>query len=156
MEEKQSRRKFLSTSAKVIGGAMLLPLISACGKTVAVEGKTVTYDLPEDGFAVAYPEDKIIISRLGTSVYALTNVCTHLGETVGFREDSGQIVCPLHKSKFDLTGDNIGGPADSGLQRFKATITGDNKVEVNFSKFYAEGKEGYEDAVAKIESGANS
>lgn len=152
MEEKQSRRKFLSTSAKIIGGAMLLPLVSACGKTEAVDGKISIYDIPDDSIAIAYPEDKIIISRVGASVYALTNVCTHLGETIDFRDDLNKISCPLHGSKFDLTGEVVKGPADSALQRFKAIITTDNKVKVDFSKFYAKGREGYEEAVARISS----
>ncbi len=149
-DNKPPRREFISKSLKILGGVMLLPLASACNTASVIEGKTSSYDIPEDNTATLYPDDKLVISRIGDNVYAHSNVCTHLGCLVSFPEDGNSIDCPCHGSKFSLDGKKTEGPAGRGLDRYKAIITSDGKVKVDFSNVYKEGKEGYKEAVATI------
>jgi Rieske Fe-S protein len=149
MDKKQSRREFISKSIKIVGGAMLLPLASACNTATVMEGETATYAIPEDGSAMIYEDKKLVISRIGNTVYAHSTVCTHLGCIVAYASDNESIDCPCHGSTFALDGSKKEGPANRGLDRYKAVISGD-KVEVDFSKVYKEGKDGYDGAVATI------
>jgi Rieske Fe-S protein len=68
---------------------------------------------------------------------------------VAYASESDSINCPCHGSTFALDGASTGGPAGRSLDRYKAVISGD-KVEVDFSKVYKEGKDGYDGAVATI------
>jgi Rieske Fe-S protein len=149
-DNKPSRREFISKSLKIIGGVMLIPLASACNTASVIEGKSSTYDIPEDNTATVYPDDKLVMSRLGNNVYAHSTVCTHLGCIVGYSDEAESIDCPCHGSKFALDGKKTEGPAGRGLDRYKAIITSDGKVKVDFSNVYKEGKEGYKEAVATV------
>jgi len=53
-------------------------------------------------------------------IYAMTTICTHMGCTVGLPV-GGQITCPCHGSKYDLSGGNLLGPAVSPLVHLPVT-----------------------------------
>jgi Rieske Fe-S protein len=149
--EKQTRRKFLSTSAKIVAGVAMLPLINACAKTSIIAGKTMTYDIPEDGVAVIYKEDNIVMSRIGNTIYANTNVCNHLGCTLNYNAKDSRLDCPCHGSQYELSGKKIKGPASRSLDRYVPVITEDKKIKIDFSIVYKEGEEGYDSAIAQLE-----
>jgi cytochrome b6-f complex iron-sulfur subunit len=81
--------------------------------------------------------DKAVLKALGVketillvrvdenTVYANTINCTHQGEPVKYDEDQRLLICPLHGSRFKLTGEVTKGPANRPLVHFKATIDGD-------------------------------
>src|SRR5205814_5995812 len=63
---------------------------------------------------------------------ALYQKCVHLGCRVPFCQTSQWFECPCHGSKYNEAGEYQLGPAPTGLNRFKLTVTG-NAVSVDTS-----------------------
>jgi cytochrome b6-f complex iron-sulfur subunit len=59
---------------------------------------------------------------------ALSAVCTHLGCTVQYRNDLGEIWCACHNGLYDLNGRNISGPPPRPLEVFQIHVRGDEIV----------------------------
>jgi cytochrome b6-f complex iron-sulfur subunit len=55
---------------------------------------------------------------------ALSAVCTHLGCTVQYKNDTHQIWCACHNGLYDLNGRNISGPPPRPLEEFEVHIRG--------------------------------
>jgi len=55
---------------------------------------------------------------------ALSAVCTHLGCTVQYRNDTHQIWCACHNGLYDLNGRNISGPPPRPLEDFVVHVRG--------------------------------
>ena len=70
-----------------------------------------------EGFAIA-------VVRCGSEVYAVQDLCTHDGETLGNAQvEDCQIVCPRHGAHFCLrSGEALTPPAYEPLQTFAARI----------------------------------
>ena len=63
---------------------------------------------------------KITLARVSqTEFSAVGAVCTHKGGPVEYNADDKQFFCPWHKSKFDLDGAVIKGPAKVALPSYK-------------------------------------
>jgi cytochrome b6-f complex iron-sulfur subunit len=63
----------------------------------------------------------ILITRINDSEYhALSMMCTHQGQTLNSTLNNGAIICPLHLSRFDLTGEVLQGPAEQPLKKYDA------------------------------------
>ena len=56
---------------------------------------------------------------------AFSATCTHLDCTVQYRKDLKLIWCACHNGKYDLNGNNIGGPPPKPLEEFKVVTKGD-------------------------------
>ncbi len=65
--------------------------------------------------------DKIIVVNHDGSLSALSAICTHMGCTVNYNEESGRIHCPCHGSEFALDGSNLKGPAKHPLKQHAVT-----------------------------------
>ena len=59
---------------------------------------------------------EVILVHDGTGLIALDARCPHLGCTIN-RHDAGELVCPCHGSRFDVSGARRTGPATAGLPR---------------------------------------
>lgn len=59
---------------------------------------------------------EVILVRGTDGLLALDARCPHLGCTVD-RHDRGELVCPCHGSRFDVSGARRAGPAATGLRR---------------------------------------
>lgn len=73
----------------------------------------------------------ILLSRTGDEICAISATCNHFGGSLdqGTREGD-TIVCPLHKSRFDLcSGEAIDGPAVFPQSRYETRVR-DGKIEV--------------------------
>ena len=83
----------------------------------------------EEGSIAAIDLDgrRILLSKIGGEVYAVSGICTHEETDLGngfVLED--RIVCPLHLSQFELkTGEAVNPPATEPLQRFNTKVDGD-------------------------------
>lgn len=55
----------------------------------------------------------IVIRKSTTEVIALSSACTHQGNEVGL-PSGNTITCPVHGSVFDLSGNQVSGPAPAG------------------------------------------
>jgi Rieske Fe-S protein len=56
---------------------------------------------------------------------AMSAVCTHLGCTVQYRDDSKRVWCACHNGMYDLNGRNISGPPPKPLEAFDVQVRGD-------------------------------
>lgn len=74
---------------------------------------------------------RVLLVRQGGRVYALDEVCSHMGGPLAEgRVEDGAIVCPWHGSRFDLEdGSVVEGPATAGQTRFEARERG-SRIEV--------------------------
>ncbi len=66
------------------------------------------------------------MSELG--IVALYQRCVHLGCRVPFCVSSQWFECPCHGSKYSRVGEKKAGPAPRGLDRFFASLAGDNLI----------------------------
>lgn len=68
---------------------------------------------------------KVVVTQPKAGEFkAFSGVCTHAGCVVGSVEE-GQIICPCHNSRFDMTsGEPLSGPAEKALPAKKATEQG--------------------------------
>ncbi len=94
------------TAATVSG-----PAISALGELTDGEAKVVEHD-----------GDPVVLVRQGDQVKAFSAKCTHKDCVVKWQAAQKQLVCPCHKSAFDLTGKALSGPAKKPLAPLPATV----------------------------------
>lgn len=67
--------------------------------------------------------DKILVVHLTDhALYAVSSTCTHMGCTVHYDKDTGQIECPCHGSQYALDGSVTRGPAKRPLRRYDVTM----------------------------------
>jgi menaquinol-cytochrome c reductase iron-sulfur subunit len=59
-----------------------------------------------------------VIKKSETDFLVLSNKCTHLGCSVGWKEDRQEFVCPCHDAQFGLDGSVLGGPPPRPLDSF--------------------------------------
>lgn len=60
-------------------------------------------------------KDGAILIPTKESLQALSTTCTHLGCRVEYSQTREELVCPCHKSAYDLQGKRLRGPARSDL-----------------------------------------
>lgn len=67
--------------------------------------------------------DIIVINSAGSYI-ALSALCTHSGCKVSYNASAGNLPCPCHGSVFSIAGAVVNGPADSPLQVYSITKSG--------------------------------
>ncbi|MDZ7761475.1 MAG: Rieske 2Fe-2S domain-containing protein [Desulfovermiculus sp.] len=60
-------------------------------------------------------KDGVILVPDKDSLIALSTKCTHLGCQVEYSQTQNELVCPCHKSAYDMQGNRLRGPARSDL-----------------------------------------
>ncbi len=76
---------------------------------------------------------------MGSGIYALSTVCTHLGCTPNWLEAEQKFKCPCHGSGYYKTGVNFEGPTPRPLERYAIALADDGQILVDKSrKFQAE------------------
>ncbi|MGD0612776.1 MAG: ubiquinol-cytochrome c reductase iron-sulfur subunit [Anaerolineales bacterium] len=63
-----------------------------------------------------------VVRQSDTQVLVLSNICTHLGCHVNWKEDRQEYVCPCHDAHFGLTGDVHSGPPPRPLNRYETKV----------------------------------
>lgn len=66
----------------------------------------------------------ILLINTGSSIVALSAICTHQGCIVGYNPRKGDIECPCHGSVFSTSGSVLVGPAMSPLRSYSVSETG--------------------------------
>ncbi len=67
----------------------------------------------------------IIIARTVNSAYvAVSQTCTHQGNTIVYDKSTNQFFCPAHGSRFATDGSVVNGPASSPLTRYMTHVSG--------------------------------
>ena len=74
------------------------------------------------GTVLVIAKHKLYVIRSSEGIYALSSVCTHLGCMTRYAEESGQLACPCHGSRFSLDGRVAAGPAPRPLRRLQITL----------------------------------
>lgn len=74
------------------------------------------------GTLVVLPEQKVYVGHADEGFFAMSSVCTHLGCMTRYLEAQGEIFCPCHGSRYDLTGRVTQGPAPVALPRFQLSL----------------------------------
>lgn len=84
-------------------------------------------DVP-DGGGLVLADEKLVLTRDGTTVHCFDAVCTHQGCLVG-GVSGGVIRCPCHGSGFDAaTGAVVNGPATEPLEAVDVEVTAQGEV----------------------------
>jgi cytochrome b6-f complex iron-sulfur subunit len=94
-------------------------------------------DFP-DGSVTFLEDERVFLVRQGNTYRCLSAVCTHLGCTVN-RADKGYH-CPCHGSVFDDQGVVKSGPAPRALSWFEVSLSKDNRLLIDKSRFVAADK----------------
>ena len=81
--------------------------------------------------ALGVKETILLVRADKKTIYANTINCTHNKAPVKYDADQKLLICPLHGSRFKLTGEVAKGPANRPLIHFKATINGDTVILEN-------------------------
>lgn len=66
----------------------------------------------------------LLIRTASGDLRAFSAVCTHLGCTVQYRGDEGDIWCACHNGHYDLNGRNIAGPPPRPLEEYAVNVRG--------------------------------
>ncbi len=74
---------------------------------------------------------RVLIIADSQGIYALSAVCTHLGCVINNKGD--KLVCPCHKSRFDLSGTVLEGPAIEDLKWYKLGVDENQNLVVDTS-----------------------
>jgi cytochrome b6-f complex iron-sulfur subunit len=138
MNRRDSIQKF------VLGGTVLVlapGVLQSCSKdpstnpggggTPPPAGTKITLDLTLPANAAlntaggSLITQTVLVINTGTGYVALTSICTHEQNTVGYNAPSGTIICPFHGSQFTITGSVVNGPAASPLRSYPVSKTGD-------------------------------
>ena len=88
-----------------------------------------TSDLADDDIMlVEVGDERIVLSNIGGSFYAIGDVCTHADGPLSEGDvEGGEVECPWHGSRFDLrTGEATSPPADEAVPRYGVRIEGDD------------------------------
>ena len=102
-------------------GDQVIVALSAAGELAAV-GSAVRLALDEG-------ETRLIVVHAEEQVYrAFADRCTHNGKELDYVHERGEICCHSRKSRFDLAGSLVKGPAVSGLVAYPLHQRGDELV----------------------------
>ncbi len=80
-----------------------------------------------------FRDQGVLLIRRGEEVFALSPICTHRGCKVRAQDDNS-FLCKCHKSRFDVDGKVMNGPAVTDLLRLKVKLSADRHVLVRVLK----------------------
>jgi cytochrome b6-f complex iron-sulfur subunit len=124
----QTRRGFITTLALMLVSVGLLfrYLTPRSDRKRKVLVSCASGDVPANG-ALVFRDERLVLLRDGSGLYALSLVCTHLGCTVTV--SASELACPCHGSTFDRQGMVLKGPADRPLSRLYV-VEREGRIEV--------------------------
>jgi cytochrome b6-f complex iron-sulfur subunit len=112
-------------------GAMFWPIkLTGFGGVVPVPKKLSEIKV---GDVVTVREGKFYLTRTEEGLMALYWKCVHLGCTVPWNPGAQKFMCPCHGSVYDITGQNVAGPAPRPLDYMEIKVEGE-QILVNTGK----------------------
>lgn len=120
------------------GAAMVWPIkITGFGAPIPAPKKV--HEIQE-GEVITVREGKYYLTKTPDGLMALYWRCVHLGCTVPWNEAMGKFACPCHGSIYEITGQNIAGPAPRPLDYMDIEVQDDGTVIVNTGKIHQRSK----------------
>ncbi len=113
-----------SESARENGPSIRVDILKTENQTLATIGGTLAL-----GRNSVDRKGILLYRERETEIKAYSRECTHRQCTVG-PFINGVSSCPCHRSQFNLSGDNISGPAPRSLHQYRTSIAG-NIITVN-------------------------
>jgi cytochrome b6-f complex iron-sulfur subunit len=111
-------------------GAMLWPIkLTGFGAKIEVPKKVDEIRVGDPPLMVR--EGKFYLTRVPEGFMALYWKCPHLGCTVPWNAGAGNFLCPCHGSTYNLTGQNIAGPAPRPMDMMGLEIRPDGTIVVS-------------------------
>jgi Rieske Fe-S protein len=129
--------RFLGAGLGALGVAVFYPVARYLVPPRTGESSAASVTLPlkpaevksNSGTIFKYGSRPGLLIRTATGeLRAFSAVCTHLGCTVQYRSDLGQIWCACHNGHFDLNGKNVSGPPPKPLEAMAVHVRGDQIV----------------------------
>lgn len=74
--------------------------------------------------------------KMEGKLFALSNICTHLGCIPNWLPSERKFKCPCHGSGYYMSGINFEGPAPRPLERYKVSLTPEGKILVDKTKVF--------------------
>ena len=74
--------------------------------------------------------------KMEGQLFALSNICTHLGCIPTWLPAEVKFKCPCHGSGYYMNGVNFEGPAPRPLERYKISLTPEGKIKVDKTKVF--------------------
>ena len=131
---KISKRNFLKISFKalpVLWGGIIVWTVKNYftfrpGKSEMTIGSYTDF---QEGNIVHLKKERVFVIRDAQGVYAMSDICTHLGCRV--QKEGASLKCPCHKTIFALNGQPVKGPAKKVLNHFYIFKNRDGALVVN-------------------------
>lgn len=130
---------FLATMGGFFGQAlagatvMLWPIkLTGFGAKVAAPVKADQINVGDAPVVVR--EGKFYLTRVQEGLMALYWKCPHLGCTVPWNSGASSFLCPCHGSTYNLTGQNIAGPAPRPMDMMAIEVKPDGEIIVDTGK----------------------
>ena len=130
------RKEFLSLIGMTAGGVVLSACFGSCQKETtspSTVSKDFTLDLTQTSNAALKNNggylvtNGVIVAKTTSGAYiAVTSACTHEGTTVSFDSGNNRFHCSNHGANFSTTGAVLNGPANTDLQQFKTSLSGNS------------------------------
>lgn len=127
-----SRRTLLERIGRAVKlfsfAALLLPAVRFLSFAIPGRPKLVQVNkiLKKGGFII---EADFVIFDTDSKPIAVSRKCTHLGCTLNYHEIEKMLICPCHRSKFDIYGKRLDGPARRDLDTYAISEIGEEKTE---------------------------
>lgn len=112
----------------------------------------VVFEPPTD-FIAGFPDDYqggvderwkkgqgVWMVKMEGQLFALSNICTHLGCIPNWLSGELKFKCPCHGSGFYMSGVNFEGPAPRPLERYRVALNEKGEIVVDKSKKYRQEK----------------
>jgi cytochrome b6-f complex iron-sulfur subunit len=119
---------FLATAAAFMYPViryLIPPKVSDLGSDAVIAARVGELK-PNSGKIFRFGNRPGLLVRTSDGEYkAMSAVCTHLGCTVQYRDDSKRVWCACHNGMYDLNGRNVSGPPPKPLENFDVQVRGD-------------------------------
>ncbi|HEY3363784.1 MAG TPA: Rieske 2Fe-2S domain-containing protein [Symbiobacteriaceae bacterium] len=115
-------------------GLMFWPIkLTGFGAPIPVPKKLAEIKVGE---VLPVREGKFYLTRTDDGLMALYWKCVHLGCTVPWVQGENLFMCPCHGSHYDITGQNVAGPAPRPLDYMEMEVGKDGTIVVNTGKIH--------------------
>lgn len=84
--------------------------------------------------------------KMEGQLFALSNICTHLGCIPNWLPAEKKFKCPCHGSGFYQSGINFEGPAPRPLERYKIALNAEGIIKVDKTKVFRQEKGQWENS----------